>query len=215
MNLLFDGRPWVSHGTMSKNHDRTFPLKQDNLNNATVYIGGVQADVTYAGRSQYPGVDQIDVVVPSLGATRARCWMTMSTLSGRIHFALTAGRRSSKGLHFAVVIRKFWIKSTRETRSKLKARLQPAKVLHAPSACPFHRRELRPIYDLHVAPYCKTSRPWRTRTKSSKWTGLVMKSSMPASAQRSRLPVIASAVNAMMRTFRFAPVMRRICAEVS
>lgn len=43
----------------------TYPLTLDNLNNATVYIGGVQANVSYAGRSQYPGVDQINVTVPS------------------------------------------------------------------------------------------------------------------------------------------------------
>ncbi len=58
-------------GADTANNDRTFPLKQDNLNNARVYIGGVLATVTYAGRSQYPGVDQIDVVVPQLGSTPA------------------------------------------------------------------------------------------------------------------------------------------------
>jgi uncharacterized protein (TIGR03437 family) len=58
-------------GADTANNDRTFPLKEDDLNNAQVYIGGVQATVTYDGRSQYPGVDQIDVVVPELGATPA------------------------------------------------------------------------------------------------------------------------------------------------
>jgi uncharacterized protein (TIGR03437 family) len=53
-------------GADTANDDRTYPLKQDNLNDAQVYIGGVSANVTYAGRSQYPGVDQIDVVVPSV-----------------------------------------------------------------------------------------------------------------------------------------------------
>jgi uncharacterized protein (TIGR03437 family) len=52
-------------GADTANNDRTFPLKQDDLKDATVYIGNVKATVTYAGRSQYPGVDQIDVVVPS------------------------------------------------------------------------------------------------------------------------------------------------------
>jgi uncharacterized protein (TIGR03437 family) len=32
---------------------------------AVVYIGGVQAKVAYAGRSSYPGLDQINVVIPS------------------------------------------------------------------------------------------------------------------------------------------------------
>jgi uncharacterized protein (TIGR03437 family) len=58
-------------GADTANDDRTFPNKLDNLNDATVYIGGVQATVAYAGRSQYPGVDQINVVVPSLGAVPA------------------------------------------------------------------------------------------------------------------------------------------------
>jgi len=58
-------------GADTKNDDRTYPLQQDNLNDATVYIGGVKASVAYAGRSQYPGVDQINVVVPALGAAPA------------------------------------------------------------------------------------------------------------------------------------------------
>lgn len=53
-------------GADTANDDRTFPLKQDNLNNAQVYIGGAKATVAYAGRSQYPGVDQVNVVVPSV-----------------------------------------------------------------------------------------------------------------------------------------------------
>jgi uncharacterized protein (TIGR03437 family) len=58
-------------GADTANDDRTYPMKQDNLQDATVYIGGVQATVLYAGRSQFPGVDQINVTVPSLGATPA------------------------------------------------------------------------------------------------------------------------------------------------
>jgi len=54
-------------GADTKNNDRTYPNQQDNLNNATVYIGGVSAKVVYAGRSQFPGVDQIDVTVPEIG----------------------------------------------------------------------------------------------------------------------------------------------------
>ncbi|HEX5230187.1 MAG TPA: hypothetical protein VFW44_20885 [Bryobacteraceae bacterium] len=52
-------------GADTANDDRTFPLKQDNLGNVQVYIGDVKATVEYAGRSQYPGVDQVNVVVPS------------------------------------------------------------------------------------------------------------------------------------------------------
>ena len=53
-------------GADTANNDRTFPLKQDNLNDAQVYIGGISATVSYAGRSQYPGVDQVNAVVPSV-----------------------------------------------------------------------------------------------------------------------------------------------------
>jgi uncharacterized protein (TIGR03437 family) len=55
-------------GADTANNDRTYPMKQDNLNNATVYIAGVQAKVLYAGRSLFPGEDQIDVTIPALGA---------------------------------------------------------------------------------------------------------------------------------------------------
>ncbi len=55
-------------GADTANNDRTYPMKQDNLNNATVYIGGVQAKVLYAGRSLFPGEDQIDVTLPAVGA---------------------------------------------------------------------------------------------------------------------------------------------------
>jgi uncharacterized protein (TIGR03437 family) len=53
-------------GADTANDDRTFPLKQDNLKNAQVFIGGLSATVSYAGRSQYPGVDQVNAVVPSV-----------------------------------------------------------------------------------------------------------------------------------------------------
>lgn len=53
-------------GADTANDDKTYPLKQDNLNNAQVYVGGVLASVQYAGRSQYPGVDQVNAVVPSV-----------------------------------------------------------------------------------------------------------------------------------------------------
>jgi uncharacterized protein (TIGR03437 family) len=58
-------------GADTANNDRTYPMKQDNLNDATVYIGGVKATVVYAGRSQDPGLDQIDVTVPAFGSSPA------------------------------------------------------------------------------------------------------------------------------------------------
>ena len=55
-------------GADTANDDNTYPQKQDDLTSALglkVYIGGIQANVAYAGRSQYPGLDQINVTVPN------------------------------------------------------------------------------------------------------------------------------------------------------
>lgn len=47
-------------------NEGVLPQKQDNLLNLPleVDIGGMQATVVYQGRSQYPGVDQINVTIP-------------------------------------------------------------------------------------------------------------------------------------------------------
>ena len=54
-------------GADTSNNDTTYPQNQNNLTNVLmqVYIGGISANILYRGRSQYPGLDQIDVVVPS------------------------------------------------------------------------------------------------------------------------------------------------------
>ena len=54
-------------GADTSNDDRTYPQNQNNLTNIPmqVYIGGISANILYRGRSQYPGLDQIDVVVPA------------------------------------------------------------------------------------------------------------------------------------------------------
>lgn len=69
-NAANPGQTIVLWGTGSgpdpANDDHTYPQKQDNLTNLPleVDIGGVEASISYRGRSQYPGVDQINVVVP-------------------------------------------------------------------------------------------------------------------------------------------------------
>ncbi|HZT30029.1 MAG TPA: hypothetical protein VFA33_09110 [Bryobacteraceae bacterium] len=60
------------------------PVTDDNQQSATnapieVDIGGVAANVVYHGRSQYPGLDQINVVVPS-GSTG--CYVSLVVRSG-------------------------------------------------------------------------------------------------------------------------------------
>ena len=54
-------------GADTSNDDRTYPQNQNNLTNVPmqVYIGGISANVLYEGRSAYPGLDQINVVIPA------------------------------------------------------------------------------------------------------------------------------------------------------
>ncbi|HTS51014.1 MAG TPA: hypothetical protein VMH05_23875 [Bryobacteraceae bacterium] len=52
-------------GADTANDDLSYPAKQDNLSYiSALYIGGMQAKILYQGRSQFPGVDQIDVAIP-------------------------------------------------------------------------------------------------------------------------------------------------------
>src|SRR5260370_734527 len=57
------------------NDDRIFPQKQNNLTSIPmqVFIGGLSAPILYRGRSQFPGVDQIDVTVPPRGGPGCSC----------------------------------------------------------------------------------------------------------------------------------------------
>jgi uncharacterized protein (TIGR03437 family) len=69
-------------GADPANDDRIFPQKQDNLTNipVQVLIGGVPAPVLYRGRSQFPGVDQINVTLPAGSATG--CYVSLTVMSG-------------------------------------------------------------------------------------------------------------------------------------
>jgi uncharacterized protein (TIGR03437 family) len=66
------------------NDDRTYPQKQNNLTNIPmqIHIGGISANVLYRGRSQYPGVDQIDVVIPL--SVSPGCFVSVVAVSGPI-----------------------------------------------------------------------------------------------------------------------------------
>ncbi|HUS05154.1 MAG TPA: hypothetical protein VMZ52_02580 [Bryobacteraceae bacterium] len=56
---------WGSGLGASPGDETKYPFLQTDLKaNVRVYIGGVQAQIAYAGRSQFPGLDQINVVVP-------------------------------------------------------------------------------------------------------------------------------------------------------
>jgi uncharacterized protein (TIGR03437 family) len=71
-------------GADTNNDDRTFPLKQDNLTNIPmqVYVGGISATILYRGRSQYPGVDQIDITIPA--NVSFGCFVSVVAVSGSI-----------------------------------------------------------------------------------------------------------------------------------
>jgi uncharacterized protein (TIGR03437 family) len=71
-------------GADTSNDDRTFPMKQNNLTNVPmqVYVGGVSATILYRGRSQYPGVDQVDVTVPA--TVSSGCFVSVVAVVGSI-----------------------------------------------------------------------------------------------------------------------------------
>lgn len=55
-----------SVGADTSNDDKTYPQKPNNLLNIPmqVFFGGIPASISYRGRSQYPGLDQIVVTIP-------------------------------------------------------------------------------------------------------------------------------------------------------
>ena len=69
-------------GADTSNDDKTYPLKQNNLNSIPVqiYIGGLSADILYRGRSQFPGVDQVVVTIPS--AVALGCSVSVVAIGG-------------------------------------------------------------------------------------------------------------------------------------
>jgi uncharacterized protein (TIGR03437 family) len=71
-------------GADTSNDDRTYPQKQNNLTNIPmqVYIGGISANILYRGRSQYPGLDQIDVTIPANVSTG--CYVSVVVETGSI-----------------------------------------------------------------------------------------------------------------------------------
>ena len=71
-------------GADTSNDDRTFPQNTNNLTNVPmqVYIGGISANVLYRGRSQYPGVDQINVAIPANVPTG--CYVSVVAQSGSL-----------------------------------------------------------------------------------------------------------------------------------
>ncbi len=70
-------------GADTSNDDRTYPAKQNNLSYLTkFYVGGIEARILYQGRSAYPGVDQVDIIIPD-GAPNG-CFVAIVAVSGNI-----------------------------------------------------------------------------------------------------------------------------------
>jgi uncharacterized protein (TIGR03437 family) len=64
--------------------DKLYPQPQNNLTSIPMqaYIGGVQATISYRGRSQFPGLDQVVLTVPT-GAPSG-CYVSLAIVSGNI-----------------------------------------------------------------------------------------------------------------------------------
>ena len=71
-------------GADAANDDRLFPQKQNDLTSIPMraYLGSVEAQIYYRGRSQYPGVDQVIIIVPNNAPTG--CDVSLSLVSGNI-----------------------------------------------------------------------------------------------------------------------------------
>lgn len=71
-------------GADPSDDDKLFPQKQNNLANIPMqaFVGGVEATIAYRGRSQYPGVDQVVLTIPSNVPTG--CYVSVAIVSGNI-----------------------------------------------------------------------------------------------------------------------------------
>jgi uncharacterized protein (TIGR03437 family) len=69
---------------LANTNETVYPQKQDNLTNIpiAVEIGGIAGSVVHRGRSQFPGVDRIDVQIPQ-GASNG-CFVSVVVVSGSI-----------------------------------------------------------------------------------------------------------------------------------
>lgn len=71
-------------GADTTNDDRTYPMKQNNLTSVPlqVFVGGISASILYRGRSQFPGVDQIDITVPT--TVSPGCFVSVVAVTGSV-----------------------------------------------------------------------------------------------------------------------------------
>ena len=71
-------------GPDPSNDDRLFPQKTNNLAGSYLqaFVGGVSAQILYAGRSQYPGLDQIVLTIPA--NVPAGCFVSVVLFASQI-----------------------------------------------------------------------------------------------------------------------------------
>jgi uncharacterized protein (TIGR03437 family) len=84
-------------GADTSNGDTTYPQKQNNLTNIPmeVYIGGISANILYRGRSQYPGLDLINVVIPA--NVSPGCYVSVVVQTGAVVSNTVTAPVSAKG----------------------------------------------------------------------------------------------------------------------
>ncbi len=70
-------------GADAADSDTTYTTSPHSVNTPLqVYIGGVQAKILYQGASGYPGVNQIDLVIPK--SVPEGCWIPVAAVSGGV-----------------------------------------------------------------------------------------------------------------------------------
>ena len=71
-------------GADTANDDRIYPQSQNNLTAipTQIYIGGIAANILYRGRSQFPGLDQYNVVVPQ--NVSPGCFVSVVLMTGSV-----------------------------------------------------------------------------------------------------------------------------------
>jgi uncharacterized protein (TIGR03437 family) len=71
-------------GADPANDDKLYPQKQNNLTGIPMqaFIGGVAATIAYRGRSQFPGVDQVVLTIPS--GVPTGCYVSLAIVSGSV-----------------------------------------------------------------------------------------------------------------------------------
>ncbi|HEV8040646.1 MAG TPA: hypothetical protein VGP62_17375 [Bryobacteraceae bacterium] len=70
-------------GADAADSDTTYTATPHSVNTPLqIYVGGVQASILYQGSSGYPGVNQIDLVIPK--TVPAGCWIPVAAVAGGV-----------------------------------------------------------------------------------------------------------------------------------